>query len=87
MAIVGDQSERTRHASLDLVLVYEFNCNGELVFLIQLLSELDIFKTPATKGTVDYVKVEITSGEEILYEWQDKLRKDNCFATLYRVKR
>ena len=34
-----------------------------------------------TMGAVDYVKVEITSGKEIQYVWQDKLHKHNYFAT------
>ena len=41
----------------------------------------DLFNKPATLGAVNSVEVEITSGAELLYEWQDKLLEDNYFVT------
>ena len=79
MAIVSDQSEHTRHASLGLVLPHEFWLQNWIAFfLLQLPFVQDAYKMPAITRAVDHVKSQTTSGSEIQYKWQDK---DNYFGT------
>ena len=72
---VTNQNTQDMH-SLGLILANTFSCERNLSLFCCIRPRRHI---PEAKhlGAVDYIKVEITSGAELQYEWQDKLHKNN----------
>ena len=81
MAIVSNQSEHIRHALIRLSFWVYIQLREKISASFAATVREDTFKKPATLEPLTTLKSKLQEGRTKC-EWQEKLYKDNHFATL-----